>query len=271
MSDKKIGVKRRSMYSGSRRGKPKVRALNQAVIDRIKVEQEVFDALMRDAEVRRSQLASLGPADPLAVYEDFDQFRDWTEIDPTRLPEWRELGQYLKLQIITQIAVELGGFSFTVNVRRDLQDKWEAEGRDVLDRIRRLAREAIEHAGLTDLAFFYVIEGASRSGSSRTKLHLHGVLLTEDRLAATRFVVGMQTKLAMRPSGGGAQQRGRPVDMVPTYDKNAQKRQGKGRWASYVAKNIMKWDDRIAGRRVFVSWEATRTATEMWKLIRNED
>lgn len=271
MSDKKIGVKRRSMYSGSRRGKPKVRALNQAVIDRIKVEQEVFDALMRDAEVRRSQLASQGPADPLSVYEDFDQFRDWTEIDPTRLPEWQKLGQYLKLQIITQIAVELGGYSFTVNVRPDLQDKWKAEDRDVLGRVRRLAHEAIKHAALADLAYFYVIEGASKSGSSRTKLHLHGVFLTDDPLVATRFAVGMQAKLAMRPGGGGAQQRGRPVDIIPTYDKNEKKRQGKGRWVSYVAKNIMKWDDRLVGRRVFVSREATKTATEMWKLIRNED
>ena len=274
MSKKKIGVKRRQMYSGPRRGKPSVRGLNREIAEQMKADQGLFDAIMRDAEVRKALLAAPWQTDPLSVYADLDQFRDWTEIDPTRLPAWSKLGQLMKLHLLTQVAVELGGYSFSITVRPDLTKKWAAEQIDPLKRIERLFRRALELSGLQQLAVFYVVEGASRSGKSKTKLHLHGVFLADDPLIATRFVVGMEKMLIWPPPGrpipAGTRQGTRAIHIMRTYDKNAGKPDGKGRWASYIAKNVMKWDARIVGKRVFMSREATQTATEMWKLIRNE-
>jgi hypothetical protein len=270
MSKKKIGVKRRQMYSGPRRRKPSVRALNREIAEQMKADQELFDAIMRDAEVRRSQLAAPWPTEQLSVYEDLDQFRDWTEIDPTRLPAWNKLGQLMKLHLVAQVAVELGGYSFSINVRPDLTKKWATEHIEPLDRIERLFRQALEFSGLAQLAIFYVVEGASRSGKSKTKIHLHGVFLANDPLVATRFAVGIEKKLTRPPGAPQSQTQSRAIHIKPTYDKNADRDTDKGRWASYIAKNVMKWDGRMIGKRVFMSREATKTATEMWKLIRNE-
>lgn len=102
-----------------------------------------------------------------------------TELNPRELPKWRDVGEYLKFHLLFQVALDDGGYSFTARVRPDLENKWKAERRDPMDRIYRETRKALEARGLADLEYCYVVETRSRSGNSRTPMHLHGFMREE--------------------------------------------------------------------------------------------
>lgn len=244
MSNRKLFADRRSRYSGPRRDIPKVRAQNAARKSLIGREHDLLEAIARDIDIRRAIWRGMhGTEVPYAVYTDFDHSYLLTETDPRHLPKWAQLGEYLKMQILFLVAMEEGGYSFTVNIRPDLQAKWITEGRDIMDRIRRLVDKALGALKISNLAFCYAVEGRTKRGS-KAKLHLHGFLVSSDPMVATKFKVAMELALAAHPAGkaaaGIAAQSGAAVDIEPAYELNAGKKEGRGRWISYIAKNVMK-------------------------------
>jgi hypothetical protein len=215
-----------------------------------------------------------GVVEPFAVWNDFDHTSSsLTELNPRELPKWRDLGEYLKFHLLFQVALEDGGYSFTARVRPDLEEKWKAERRDPMDRIYRETRKALEKQGLANLEYCYVVETRSRSGKSRSQMHLHGFFLTRQPLIATRFKIAMEHAIAVHPDGrasaGISPKSGPEVLPEPVYDVEDDSGYGRGRWATYMAKNAMKWDSRF-DRRIYMSQTATQTVREFWALIREE-
>ncbi len=274
-STKKLTQYRKDQLPGSRRSKPSVRLLNQQVKARIEAEHELIQKLIGDAHTRAQLLGKArGQLAPLVVWTDFDHFRDYTEIDPQRLPPWDEIGEYLKIHLLFQVILEFGGFSFTARIRPDLEDKWVSEGRNALGRIRRLVPEAMKRHGLSNLEYCYVVEGKTRRGGSRTGLHLHGFFAADDPLIATRFKIAIESAISLHPKGkaaaGYARHSGAPVDIERAYEADGDGKRGYGRWPAYLAKNILRRDDRLCGRRIFISQDATQLTREFWKLLREE-
>ena len=124
-----------------------------------------------------------------------------------------------------------------------------------MDRIKRLARKALEAQGLRDLQYAYVVETKSRRGRSRTPLHLHGFFISNDPHDATRFKVGFEKTLAThtlgRAAAGVSLTSGPEIVLERVYDKPDGSDGGRGRWANYIAKNLNRWDARFTG--VFTS------------------
>lgn len=273
-STKKLTVYRKSQFAGPRRAKPSVRMLNRAIRDRVADEKNLVERLVRDADQRRALLAPFGRPAPFLVWNDFDH-PSWaaTEVNIHQLPKWKDIGEYLKLHLLFQVSLEDGGYAFTARVRPDLEAKWKAEGRDPMDRIRRLMDRAITTAGLSKLEYAYVVESRSRRGTGRTPLHLHGFFLAQDPVVATRFKMAVEGAIAAHPLGraaaGISPRSGPAVVIEPVYDKVDTSAHGRGRWASYIAKNTIRWDDRFR-RRIFMSRTATQTAREFWALVREE-
>lgn len=170
------------------------------------------------------------------------------------------------------MAVEEGGWAFTVRVRPDLEAMWKREQRDPMDRIKRVARKALEAQGLRDLQYAYVVETKSRRGRSRTPLHLHGLFISNDPHDATRFKVGFEKTLAThtlgRAAAGVSLRSGPEIVLERVYDKPDGSDRGRGRWANYIAKNLNRWDARFT-RRIYFSQSATAAARAFWSFIRD--
>lgn len=251
-----------------------MRALNRSIRDRIADEKHLVERLVRDADRRRALLAPFGRPAPFLVWNDFDH-ASWavTEVNIHQLPKWKDIGEFLKLHLLFQVALEDGGYSFTARVRPDLEAKWKAEDRDPMDRIRRLMDRAVAAAGLRTLEYAYVVESRSRRGSGRTPLHLHGFFLAQDPVVATRFKMAVDGAIAVHPLGraaaGISPKSGPAVVIERVYDKVDNSPHGRGRWASYIAKNTVRWDERFR-RRIFISRSATQTAREFWALVRED-
>lgn len=275
-STKKLTHYRRSQFAGSRRGKPPVRRLNQAIRERIDGEHDLIQTLIQDRDNRAALWCGMKDTqpDPLLVWKDFDHSYAVTELWPKELPPWQELGEYAKFHLLFQIVLTFGGYSFTARVRPDLQDKWQSEGRDALDRIKREMRKAIEINGLTELEYCYVVEGRSKWGGTRVPLHLHGFFIADDPFLATRFRLVLERAVSVHLKGkvaaGYGRKSGNPIDIQPAYDVEDKSRRGKGRWASYLAKNATKWDQRMTGKRTFMSRTATQTVREFWWLLQED-
>lgn len=273
-STKKLTVYRKSQFAGPRRRQPQVRVLNRAIRDRIADEQQLLDRLVRDADIRLTLVAPYGRPDPFLVWNDFDHASSTlTEVNLHHLPEWKDIGEFLKLHLLFQVALADGGYAFTARVRPDLEAKWKVEGRDPMDRIRRLVARSLVDRGLGNIEYAYVVETRTRKGSGRTPLHLHGFFLAQDAHLATRFKVALEDAIAVHPLGRAASgvslRSGPEVDVEPVYDVIDDSPHGRGRWASYIAKNIVRWDQRFR-RRIFMSRTATQTAREFWSLVRED-
>jgi hypothetical protein len=273
-SSKKLNVYRKAQFKGARRAKPRVRTLNRAIRERVLDEFDLVQRLVADADIRRALLRGMErPHDAFAVWNDFDHSFSLTELAPNHLPKWQDIGEFMKCHLLFQVAVAAGGFSFTARVRPDLEAKWLAEGRNPMDRISRETRKALNEVGLKDIEYCYVVETRTRRGSGSAPMHLHGFFLAQDPLVATKFKVAMECAIAVHPEGRAAAgipaKSGPEVEVERVYDIVDNSQYGRGRWATYMAKNATRWDARFR-RRLFMSRSGTQTAREFWLLLREE-
>ena len=274
-SSKKLQVYRRGDFHGPRRAKPPVRALNQQVRAQVQTDHEVVQAIIRDADIRRALIRGMD-LDPNthSVWNDFDHSSTITELAPSHLPTWENIGEYAKLQLLYQVALEYGGYTFTARIRPDLQGIWEAAQRNPMDRVRRATTKQLAVQGLDGLEYCWIMEGRSRHGGGRTPLHLHGFLIASDPRTASRFKVALEQSVSVHPKGklaaGYARRSGDAVRVERAYDVRDGSDRGHGRWATYMSKNALRGDTRVGSKRTFMSQTATQTIRELWALIREE-
>ena len=268
MAFKKLSPRRLADLSGSRRKKPPVREQNRALKALVESEHELVQTLLKDRETRIQMTQVEGwPLDGLSVWKDFGHTWDFTEGDPRRLGPWSHLSEYMKLQLGFMVALSFGGYSFTSRVHPALTSRWAAGGR-LQARVQERIKESFAQAGIPHLEYAYVLEARTKSGKSRTDVHLHGYLTTSDPYGITRFKVAVETALhrarGHRPLGHKA------WDEDPVYDFDSGDGRGYGRWVSYIAKNVSRYDQRIRGRRIFMSRPALQSAREFWEFHRDE-
>lgn len=269
MSNKKISARRLTDLSGPRRRKPKLNQLKRETEALIEGERHLLARLVADVDLRRSLARGLElPFEPLRVWTEFDHSSAITELHPRELPKWEQLTEWMKAHLAFQVALEFGVFSFTANLHPDLEQRWVESSRSIDQRIQKRIRGQLEAQGLSDLPYFYVIEGRTRHGKSRSKLHIHGFFAAENPVIATKMKLVLES--ALRRDELRRIERKHGVKVEHGYDLIDGAR-GPGRWVSYITKSVMRYEKRLpSARRIFMSTPMTQIARDFWAMVREE-
>ncbi len=127
-------------------------------------------------------------------------------------------------------------------------------------------RRTLKKQGLSSASFCFVVETRARAGRSATRPHLHGILIADDPLDATRFQTALYDALVPSLRRQGSAQ---AVMVKRAFDKLGEL-QGRSVWPRYIVKNAQRWDARLGKRRVFRSRTFVEIAREAWQLRRGE-
>lgn len=266
MSIRKATSRRLADFSGSRRSKPAIRAQNadrRALNDG---QRELVRQIAADAAHRIPFCQALGLPFGESVWNDFDHTYRFTVLEPKDLPQWRELGEPAKLMLSF---MALNGFaraaSFSATIHPELEAKWRDGEIGILDRIRRRLRQGMEAQGLTDQAHAYVVEARSRSGKTRTRIHIHGFTEISEATDATRLKIALEEAVGAMGKIG----RARAVKVEPSY-VCVKGKFAPDHWPAYITKNVARYDARIPGKRLFMNRAMTQSARAFWALLREE-
>ena len=268
LMSKKISPRRLADLPGPRRKKPPVRAQTRWLVAAIEREHQLVQKLRNDEVSRSAYLVQLGyPVDSLLVWNDFDQTHHFTETNPDQLPEWEQLTEYMKHQVAFMAATSLGGYAFSSDIHPAHLEKWIARG-TVMDRTVERLKDELRGKGLDDLPFSFMLEGRSRSTKSRTKIHVHGAAIPDTPHGMTRLKVAVEN--AWHKARGEEQLRGGAWHQDLAYDLDTGDGRGWGRWLNYTSKNVLRYDARIKGRRVYMSRSMTQVAREFWLMLQEK-
>lgn len=165
------------------------------------------------------------------------------------------------------VGMELGvAYTFSAHIDRALAVKWADSDRGLMVNMEQRLRRAMRATDLTHLPFCYIVETRTRSGRSNTRPHLHGYLISDDAITPTKFKLALERALHPDLAKRGRQ---RAILIKRAFDYR-QEFMGRGRWVSYMAKNIDRWDKRLGKRRVFISHPLIDIARLAWATRRHE-
>jgi hypothetical protein len=255
-------------FSGARRRKPPMNRLKSARSQHMEADRQLVGDLMRDASQRyRIHWDRRYAYLPMSVvWNETSHHCDLPLIPASKLPRWRDLTETMKLFVGWDAGMEFNqAFTFTAHIAPELLAKWEGEGaiqRNVEQRLRR----AMKEKGIKNLPLGYVFESRSASGKSRSRIHLHGYVLCEDPLLATRFKLALEKALypSLRRS-----RRTREIEVKPANQERVPFLR-RGAWPFYIAKNAGSYDRRLPRRRVYISDSLTDIARLAWTVRREE-
>lgn len=174
------------------------------------------------------------------------------------MPKWVQLTDWMKAQVLVMALSEWMLLTFTVHLHPDLESQWMADEKDPVKMVRdRLRKELTKVLGPRH-EYFFVMEGWSKIDKAPTFLHVHGGIFLRDpgHEAVAYKAIG-------RACGHG----------VEGYSKQPKARHkkiywgGGDRYVNYIFKSVRRPDQRLAGRRLVFSREATGAAREMWGLM----
>jgi hypothetical protein len=263
----KISAIRLSDFNGTRRRKPRMNRLKSARLRHVEADRQLVGDLMHDALQRyRIHWNPRYAYRPMSVWNETSHHCDLPLIPATKLPRWRDLTEIMKLFVGWDAGMEFEqAFTFTAHIDPELLAKWEGEGaiqRNVEQRLRR----AMRVQGIANLPLGYVFESRTASGKSRSRIHLHGYVLCDDSLLATRFKIALER--ALYPS----LKRSRRTREIEVKRANREKVRflRRGAWPFYIAKNAGSYDSRLPKRRVYISESLTDIARLAWTVRREE-
>lgn len=200
------------------------------------------------------------------VWSDFDHLVSLvTEVSPRDVPRWTMISEKMKAHLGFQLGLGFGCYAFTVNVLPALELKWANAKAVIPAAIQRRIKRELDAVSLSDLPYFYLIEGSTKSGNARAKIHIHGYFIAEESADATKMKCVFER--ALRQNELRKIERRNGIKLELAYDCGGERT---GRWVSYISKNAYKRDRRISGRRVFMSTSLTQITSDFWSLLRQE-
>ena len=224
---------------------------------------KLVETLMSDSQTRRAVQSRVGiPRNPITVWTDFDQTWDYTDLSPDQLPHWENLTEFIKMFIGFDIGMEFRtGYSFTSHILPSFVAKWTASKMGLIDSIEQRLRRELVKDGISKLPFCYVVETKTRSGSSRTRPHIHGYCICDDPLDSTRFAVAMERGFnpGLRLIG-----KRKAVKVEQSYDHRGEEFIGRDHWVKYFIKNVDRWDVILGKRRLYISRSLVRMIRDAW-------
>jgi len=189
-----------------------------------------------------------------------EPFRVTHQYDGKRMPPWRDLTPWMKVQLLTMLLNdrEEGFLTFTINVPDYYENKWIDKGQNPSAMMRdRISKELTKHVG-KNLKFFFVMEGHNKTEKTRTFLHLQGGVIIPKSSDLPAI------KQALRRAAG--------------YDLRSPKAKERGAafktyyhqgiaLTDYIFKMFDLIDDRLAGNKVVISNSGTQAARKLWNDI----
>lgn len=181
-----------------------------------------------------------------------------TTIEGLPVPAWEKLSPWLKTQVLVVALSAWGMQTFTIHIHPDLEHQWVTAGIDPAAMVRDRIRREITKALGPRQEYFFVMEGWSKLTKAATRLHIHGgFFIREPGTEATAI------DAIARACGHGL----RGYRKVPRAVHQARYWREGARYIDYLFKSVRRPDQRIAGRRLRLSREATGAAREMWALL----
>lgn len=214
-----------------------------------------------------------------------------------KLPKWRDLSPWMKLQMATLAMAEGRYLQFTVRIHDDLSDSLVAEGKDLKiylrDRISRLLRNEFRDARPS---FFFVMEDRNAEGCE-VRPHAHGSitipavdvsraqkhrrrlthLVAAGRKAEAELLVGrMLLREVLKIASGHNKHTPRTAASGRNQSRNIWSRAPvkplfNHEWVTYAFKNEHRYSATLHENRVTLSRWAKRDAELLWNIVRDGD
>lgn len=251
--------------TGQKRG---VREHNKQMRAVAKAQHVYIEHIIHAAADRMAGRIALGlSVDPLTVWNDFDPPTGITfQTAQRELPKWRELSEYMKLQIAAVCTLGAEGHSFTARLNPKLASLWDVNGYDFYELIKRNIAKQFRESGINEVGLAYVVEGKTKKGT-RSAIHLHGFFFLDhapQALSSVRSAIEAALQVGLYRVGP---RRGRDLQIERMYDTGLVYGKSPGRWAAYSVKNAAKPDSRLPNRRIYMNRRTVQTAKVMWGLI----
>lgn len=219
------------------------------------------------------------------------------QADGSNLLAWRYLSSWMKSQVAAMCLHEGSCKAFTITIHEELADELQTKGTDLKVYLRdRLSRCLRAEFGIVPW-FLFVIEDRTKSGLSRTKVHVHGIIqivpAEPRKLRSGEF--SLRTKVQIAQEGleaarleAGADKTYQAIKTASGNNTGDRPAIHKGRgqvrnvwwrkmlfpffnieWVSYSFKNAMSASGALPENRLCMSRELNREAQRLWSLIRD--
>ena len=265
---RKISARSKDEISGPRRAKPLIQKERAGQKALRYSEKKLLQALSDDVKIRTAfRGSSNAPYDPLLVFRDFDHTHWFTELAPEHLPKWEELSEYAKLSLAYIASMAFQGqkntmvMSWTAWVEEDLVDRCSAKGMELARALQQRLHAKLSQENLREVETGFVLEGRSRSGKSRTRVHAHGFSVFNG-VASAALLKPILEDVFMGGLKPGRYKRA--IDVQRAY---VDPEKGLAAWPGYMTKNTLSRDKRLMGRRVYLSRTLTKIAKEFHGLL----
>jgi hypothetical protein len=238
-------------------------------------DREILDYLRTVRDLTREELADTGAeSGGLSVYvystPPFPLTRQarWREkgneyeimLNDRWMPQWKELTTWLKVHLFVLWAEEFPNnlHTFNIKLHHNLEKRWLRERRNVGELLRDRTRREIDKVGGKNRPFIFVVEGIAKATKLPIGLHTHGGAVILDQKDGKAILAA-----AGRAAGQGLKGYKRTPKAV---EGKLYTRQGTV-WASYIQKFVDKKDERLLGKRVYMSRAAVQVTREFWNEI----
>jgi hypothetical protein len=212
-----------------------------------------------------------------------------------RLPPWRSLSPWMKVQMATLCLGERGYMQFTVHPHDGLVSELLSNGQDLKvylrDRLKRCLRERFGE----DPWFFFVVEDRSKTGREETRPHIHGSIeirpvslsrlkngeypvrfrkvIEENGVAGAERIYGRElAREALAAATGNSGTREPVVNGVHqarnVWCKKPYHRLFNSPWVDYSFKNVRRFSRNLGENRVAFSRPLNQEAQRLWTLVR---
>ena len=209
-----------------------------------------------------------------------------------RLPAWKFLSPWMRVQVATLVMAETGYFQFKVHIHDDLRTQWLAAGKDLKVELRNNLARHLKRAFPGEVpSFFFVLEDRT-TGGDPTRPHAHGSIelrranlptqgkgsrklarlaLTDEKSAGLQ-AGKMKTVAALWAASGGKEPK---VAITSGIDqsRNVWHRKPYGpffnqQWVDYAFKNVKAVSAVLGESRLAMHQPLLQEAKRLWQLVR---
>lgn len=206
------------------------------------------------------------PIEPLSVYYGKENRPASWELSPfpmgrqangRPMPQWKDLSQWLKVGMATEVCNQWDLLTFNINLHPELERELVAKG-SVRIKLAERVRKQLGMAIGPGREYFFVIEGHSKDTGAQTHLHMHGAIVTADH----GEVATIKDALA-RAAGHDVAGRGRVARAV----HSAWFTTIRPAYMNYLFKFTLRRDPRLDDKRLVMSISMTQAARDFWEYI----
>ena len=177
------------------------------------------------------------------------------------MPQWKDLSQWMKVNMGTIVCFEWDLLTFNINLHPDLEAELVAGGnvrRDLMERVRSHVRRCLRQ----NREYFFVIEGHQKGTAAPTHLHMHGAIASHSEKERKALRVALGKAAGHGVGGRSSVARARHTRWFTVIQ---------AAYGNYLFKFTRRNDPRPDDRRLVMSRPMTQAAKMFWNDIARPD